>query len=44
MAKNKYTDLDNGASDKWKKKYLNNLEELEKKRKSGVKVRKTYVH
>ena len=31
MAKNKYTDLDDGANDKWKKKYLNNLEELEKK-------------
>lgn len=31
MAKNKYTDLDDSANDKWKNKYLTNLEELEKK-------------
>lgn len=31
MAKSKYTDLDDPASDKWKNKYLNSLENLEKK-------------
>ncbi len=31
MAKNKYTDLDDSANDKWKNKYLSSLEDLEKK-------------
>lgn len=31
MAKSKYTDLDDSASDKWKNKYLSSLEDLEKK-------------
>ena len=31
MAKNKYTDLDQSANEKWKNKYLSSLEELEKK-------------
>ena len=31
MAKNKYTDIDSATDDKWKNKYLTNLEELEKK-------------
>ena len=31
MAKNKYTDVDSATNDKWKNKYLTNLEELEKK-------------
>lgn len=31
MAKNKYTDLDESANEKWKNKYLSSLEELEKK-------------
>ena len=29
MAKNKYTEIDNSADDKWKSKYLKSLEELE---------------
>ena len=31
MAKNKYTELDNESTDKWKVKYLSSLENLEKK-------------
>lgn len=31
MAKNKYTDIDESNDDKWKKKYLSSLEELENK-------------
>lgn len=31
MAKNKYTDIDESSHDKWKKKYLSSLEELENK-------------
>ena len=31
MAKNKYTDVDDPANEKWKNKYLSSLEDLEKK-------------
>lgn len=36
MAKNKYTDLDNSTDDKWKKKYLQSLEEIEKKEEQWI--------